>query len=328
LEIHVNQKGEMNMHTFHPISKEKHRLKKIARNIREIKDDLSLKGVWPEVNGKTAAELQKQLGLLKYIYRHRHIAYCLVRGKSVAQVESPNPLKKKSWDLINVFRMELYEQINNYYRDMVECLLEDNKKKDHDVIRFQMIKHVWNLFLRDDQDISDSMQGLMAAMSFIIDGPEIVEFEQLPFGGHQVLIEFDDHDFLDMDELFDELDAYDAMQGIQPEDEDIIELTDEVIFIGTGNGIMIARKMKCACCDAAAGTCDCPEYCYPECAVCCNGNGNCTCWHDMGKCPFEGAYFNTDYPCSIRGICDFFGRDFHDCDTFKTRDPNSHNLKC
>jgi hypothetical protein len=137
---------------------------------------------------------------LKYIYRHRHIAYCLVRGKSVAQVESPNPLKKKSWDLINVFRMELYEQINNYYRDMVECLLEDNKKKDHDVIRFQMIKHVWNLFLRDDQDISDSMQGLMAAMSFIIDGPEIVEFEQLPFGGHQVMIEFDDHDFLDMDE--------------------------------------------------------------------------------------------------------------------------------
>jgi hypothetical protein len=119
---------------------------------------------------------------------------------------------------------------------------------------------------------------------------------------------------------------YDALDN---QDDDVIELTDEVIFIGTPDGqIKIGGPIKCACCGGTTWHCTCPDFCFPECAICHNGNGNCTCWQDMGNCPFEGAYFNTEYPCSIRGMCDFFGRDFNDCETYKTRDPNSHNLQC
>lgn len=306
------------MNTFHPISKEKFRLMRIARSIRDIKNDLHLKGVWPEVNGMSAAELQKQLGLLKYLFRHRHIAYSLVRGRTVAEIESGNPLKKKSWDLINVFRLELLEQIATYYRDMTECLMEDNKKKDRDVIRFQQIKHVWNIFLNDlNGDQTDSVMGLMNAMSFIIDGPAVPELELIGHGEDQMLLDipddfedypygcmadFDDPEAPLPDEVIDESTVNSLVLSIIKdgldrfaEDEHIIELTDEVIFIGTPEGIRIDAKplepLKCACCDGTAWHCTCPEFCYPECAVCHQGNGNCIC------------HVHSDMSCTIAQDC-------------------------
>lgn len=410
------------MDTFHPHTKEKFRLKKIGKRIREIKNDLELKGVWPEVNGLPASTLQKQLALMKYIFRHRHIAYCLNRGKTVAQIESGNPIKGKSWDLINVFRMELYEQTIQYYRNMVEDLIDDSKKKDRDVIRFHLVKHLWELYIEDDErDIYDSTIALIDAMNFMIYGPQILNIEPI---GHDnkisgLLVEMEANDIPDrlvmdlldaedymmpeaedMDDLLDELDALDAMylaEGMSPdmpEDEDIIELTDEVVFIGSDEGIIIS-VIKCACCGNTRSFCECPDFCLPECAVCHQGNGNCICdiipegycsgachvctdsspcadipksncpyqdyyiteytcklkngpakccfynkdWrtcsvyikHIDEDCPFEGKYpdrTDMDIPCSIRGVCDFFGRNFHDCETYKTRDPESHNLKC
>jgi hypothetical protein len=328
------------MNTFHPISKEKIRLSKIARKIREIKDDLHLKGIWPEVNGKTAAELQKQLALMKYVFRHRHIAYCLNRGKSIPDIESAKRPNKRSWNLINIFRIELYEQSLEFYRNMVEDLLEDSKKKNRDVIKFQMVKHVWDLYINDDEtDFVDSTAALMDTMNFIIHGPAIVEFKEIGGPIKHIEISFDAEPF---GQIVDE-DILDNLIKEAEQDDDMIELTDEVIFVGTPDGqIEITEPMKCACCGGTAWHCTCPEFCFPECAVCHNGNGNCTCWYDMyvmdihpdhnvideGDCPFEGEYCNTDYPCSIRIICDFSGKDFHDCETYKTRDPNSHNLQC
>lgn len=402
------------MNTFHPVTQEKFRLKKIARKIRDIKNDLHLKGKMPDINGHSAATLQKQLGLMKYIFRHRHMAYCLVRGKTIAQVESGNPLKGRSWDLINVFRMELYEKINDYYRAMVEDLMEDSKKKDHDVIKLQMVKHVWDLYLNDDQDVLDSTAALIDTMQFILYGPEIVSLKPIGFNnkvsGLIMDISLDDgqahnegiilsndimgedipdrlimdlleaEDFMmpeaedmDFDDLFDELDALDAMLDPNRPDDEPIELTDEVVFIGSDDGIIIS-VMKCACCGNGRSFCDCPEFCYPECAVCHQGNGNCTCDIPKSNCPYQDYYIteyvckladgpksccyygkdwrtcsvyiktigvtdcpfegkcpdrsDMDIPCSIRGFCDFFGKDFLDCGTYKTRDPESHNLKC
>ena len=47
------------------------------------------------------------LNSLKRTYRHRHIAYCLFRGKTIEQIEKPRKDNRPDMSAVNVYLMEL-----------------------------------------------------------------------------------------------------------------------------------------------------------------------------------------------------------------------------
>lgn len=80
---------------MHPMTQKKEELKEMAREIRELKH--SRKG------GKSVDELSDinyRLWRIKREYRHSHIAYCLVRGRTYEQIENPKECNKPDFQLI------------------------------------------------------------------------------------------------------------------------------------------------------------------------------------------------------------------------------------
>ena len=97
---------------MHPMTIKKEELKKLAKEIRELKQ-------WRK--GKNPPESHKNDGPLwnkRRNYRYEHIAYCLVRGRTYEQIENPGEHTKavdKAWDAwnkINKLKDILQEQVN------------------------------------------------------------------------------------------------------------------------------------------------------------------------------------------------------------------------
>lgn len=109
---------------YHPMTKEKESLKKIADKITELKT------LRAEALTNDISSLQKKISLLKTTYRHRHMAYCLVRGKTIMQIER-KAKKKIKMDIVNFYRMNLLSAINKYYHDFVDELLLEKKKPEN-----------------------------------------------------------------------------------------------------------------------------------------------------------------------------------------------------
>jgi hypothetical protein len=61
----------------------KEELKKMAEKLRQIRIDIAE----TQKKGEYAGYMQSEQRFLKFEFRHRHIAYCMLRGRSYEQIE-------------------------------------------------------------------------------------------------------------------------------------------------------------------------------------------------------------------------------------------------
>ena len=108
------------MKKTNPIKEE---LKQLAQQIKESKLELKDKqrnhtAVWKDYS---------KVYNLKSSFRHRHIAYCLIKGKSYEQIEKPKEGNEPDFDLIENYKKEITEILNKYYGALKEK--EEKKEK-------------------------------------------------------------------------------------------------------------------------------------------------------------------------------------------------------
>lgn len=92
---------------MHPMTEKKDQLKKLANHIRSLK--ASRKG------GKRADilwDICAHVSQNKRLFRHEHIAYCLVRGRSYEQIENPAEDHKPNWKIIEPLRDALQKKVD------------------------------------------------------------------------------------------------------------------------------------------------------------------------------------------------------------------------
>jgi hypothetical protein len=92
---------------MHPMTQKKEKLKEMAKEIRELKS--SRKG------GKSIevlSDISYKIWRLKREYRHEHIAYCLVRGRSYGQIECPRENNRPDFKLIDKLQIKLQTAMN------------------------------------------------------------------------------------------------------------------------------------------------------------------------------------------------------------------------
>lgn len=77
----------------------KSNLKQLALDIRKLKASRG-----PENNGFVFG-----LAHAQHIYRHRHIAYCLLRGTPYESIENPKEENKADQKLVDKFKEEYHE---------------------------------------------------------------------------------------------------------------------------------------------------------------------------------------------------------------------------
>ena len=84
------------------ILKLKNELKSLAKSIKETK--LSRKE--PNRNGESLWKIQSRCDSLSYDFRHKHIAYCLLRGRTMEQIEKPREGNEPSQHYIDKYMEE------------------------------------------------------------------------------------------------------------------------------------------------------------------------------------------------------------------------------
>lgn len=121
--------------TIQVLKKEKAELKSIALSIRTtkslLKDTHQKKDILNEGNHHTKIVwgnihpfyLEKKLKDLKIEYRHRHIAYCIIRGKRYDQIENSTKNSPNS-ELYSNYREKLHSDIS-----LLEQILSSNSNK-------------------------------------------------------------------------------------------------------------------------------------------------------------------------------------------------------
>lgn len=89
--------------------------KKSALELRELKSNI--KSIQKERGSGAACDEQSNLAMRKNDYRHRHIAYCLLRGRSYKDVENHcREDNKPNWRLI--------QEIQDAYASEDVCISE------------------------------------------------------------------------------------------------------------------------------------------------------------------------------------------------------------
>jgi len=86
---------------MHPMTEKKEQLKDKARSIRSLK-----------MTRKTDVGANWKIYVAAREYRHEHIAYCLVRGRSYEQIEKPSEFNKPNWDIINSLKDKLQKKVD------------------------------------------------------------------------------------------------------------------------------------------------------------------------------------------------------------------------
>lgn len=84
----------------------KEKLKKISIEIREFKN------YRPQKNrgDKHLSEIESHLNYLKYHFRHIHIAYCELRGRTREQIERPSKYNFPNQKYIEKIKEEILEK--------------------------------------------------------------------------------------------------------------------------------------------------------------------------------------------------------------------------
>jgi phage portal protein BeeE len=83
-------------------------LKSLAADIRTAK--ISFKQYQREHSGSSDYKLLLHLEKSKYDFRHKHIAYCLLRGRTYEQIERKCNVQP-NWDFIKVVQNDFREPI-------------------------------------------------------------------------------------------------------------------------------------------------------------------------------------------------------------------------
>lgn len=84
----------------------KSKLKSIASEIRALKNQRPLKNR----GAKKLWEIESNLNQLRYHFRHNHIAYCELRGRSRDQIEKPSESNKPNQSYIDKIKKEILEK--------------------------------------------------------------------------------------------------------------------------------------------------------------------------------------------------------------------------
>lgn len=92
---------------LHPMTKKKNELKEKGNHIRTLKQ--SRKG---GLSADTLAGIEYEIWRSKRDFRHEHIAYSLVRGRSYEEIENPKDDNKPNWDIINKLYKTLKERVD------------------------------------------------------------------------------------------------------------------------------------------------------------------------------------------------------------------------
>jgi hypothetical protein len=87
---------------MHPMTEKKEQLKDLTKRIRSLKDNRK------ECKGTNNYEIWRA----GWEYRHEHIAYCLVRGRSYDQIEQPSEFNKPNFQRIEILKDKLQKQID------------------------------------------------------------------------------------------------------------------------------------------------------------------------------------------------------------------------
>jgi hypothetical protein len=84
----------------------KSKLKSIASEIRALKNQRPLKNR----GAKKLWEIESNLNQLRYHFRHTHIAYCELRGRSRDQIEKPSESNKPNQSYIDKIKKEILDK--------------------------------------------------------------------------------------------------------------------------------------------------------------------------------------------------------------------------
>jgi hypothetical protein len=112
---------------MNPIQKTKLELKELASQIRKIKLSRKPKNVilYPEL--KPFQDGLWKLDRLRYEYRHQHIAYCEIRGRTRQQIETPKDDNKPNEDKITEYKNKLLTELEEYKNETLRSSQEGSK---------------------------------------------------------------------------------------------------------------------------------------------------------------------------------------------------------
>lgn len=84
----------------------KNKLKELAKELRELKSHRKLdnRGDWSLY--KLECEIDKD----KFVARHTHIAYCLLRGRKYEEIERPAADNEPDWEVIEAIKAEYKDE--------------------------------------------------------------------------------------------------------------------------------------------------------------------------------------------------------------------------
>ena len=94
----------------------KSKLKILAKEIRELKDQRPLRNR----GNKDLDQIVNSIYQLKYYFRHTHIAYCELRGRTRDQIEKPSNVNKANEKYIEKIKKEILEKYDEKVR-AVNC---------------------------------------------------------------------------------------------------------------------------------------------------------------------------------------------------------------
>ena len=96
----------------------KEALKKIVPQIKQAKLDLKD----AQRNNTADWKTFRNVYVLKKEFRHKHIAYCLVKGRKYEEIEQPLEGNEPSFPLIEHYQIKMTEMLNEFYGPKVESV--------------------------------------------------------------------------------------------------------------------------------------------------------------------------------------------------------------
>jgi hypothetical protein len=100
---------------IHPLKTTKDLLKEEALLIRTIKRSLKQKNRLSDPTLEKYYQQAWKLNTLKFNYRHFHIAYCEVRGRTREKIETPHPNHAAKETFIQTYKNKLISELVKYH---------------------------------------------------------------------------------------------------------------------------------------------------------------------------------------------------------------------
>lgn len=100
---------------IHPLLNCKQELKEKALLIRRMKLSLKPKNRIKDPTLEKYVDEIWKISYTRYNYRHQHIAYCEVRGRTREQIEKPKDTNLPKEKLIQEYKDKLVKDIEEYY---------------------------------------------------------------------------------------------------------------------------------------------------------------------------------------------------------------------